>query len=237
MRIREIYIDGFGQFANRQFALEEPVTVFFGPNEAGKSTLLEFIRRMMYGFPDGRSRANQYPPLMGGNHGGRIAIEESGGRRYDVRRNAGSRGGALKISADSGEPVDSATLPRLLGYNSKVIFEQVFAFTLAELHSSKLLDDSSVNSQIYSAGMGVSSLPNAIRTIDGEREAIFVNRGRSNQKTYVVCGKIDEIDSRIQEVANNAAKYGDLTDRLKQVKDQLESLAVRQARDSISASP
>ena len=130
MRIRELYIDGFGQFAGRQFGpLERPVTVFFGPNEAGKSTLLEFIRRMMYGYPDGRSRANQYPPLMGGNHGGRIAVEEGDGRRYDIRRTAGSRGGTLTISAVSGEPVDEATLSRLLGHNSRIVFEQVFAFT------------------------------------------------------------------------------------------------------------
>ncbi len=228
MRIRELYIDGFGRFAGRQFGpLERPVTVFFGPNEAGKSTLLEFLRRMMYGYPDGRSRANQYPPLMGGNHGGRIAVEEGDGRRYDIRRTAGSRGGTLTIAAVSGESVDEATLSRLLGYNSRVVFEQVFAFTLEELHSSELLNDSNVNSQIYSAGMGVTSLPNAIRNIDTEKEAIFLNRGRSNQKTYVVCGEIDEIDKRLQEDADNAARYGERTDRLKQVKDELESLRVR----------
>ena len=89
------------------------------------------------------------------------------------------------------------------------------------------MDDSNVNSQIYSAGMGVTSLPNAIRNIDTEKEAIFLNRGRSNQKTYVVCGEIDEIDKRLQEVADNAARYGERIDRLKQVKDELESLRVR----------
>ena len=46
MRITGLHIDGFGRFADRRFGpLERPVTVFYGPNEAGKSTLLEFIRR------------------------------------------------------------------------------------------------------------------------------------------------------------------------------------------------
>ena len=225
MKIREIHVDGFGRFAGRKFGpLERPVTVFYGPNEAGKSTLLEFIRRMMYGFPDGRSRANQYLPFMGGNHGGRIAVEDSEGRRYDVRRTAGSRGGALTISAVPGEPVDKATLSRLLGHNSRGVFEQVFAFTLEELHSSDLLNDSNVNSQIYSAGMGVTSLSNAMRYIDTEREVLFLKGGR-NQKTYVVCGEIDEIDNRLREVANNAARYGELKDRLYQVEVELEALA------------
>ena len=72
MRIREIYVDGFGQFAARDFGpLEQPVTVFYGPNEAGKSTLLEFIRAVLFGF---RRAPHDYPPLAGGRHGGRLAL-------------------------------------------------------------------------------------------------------------------------------------------------------------------
>ena len=40
MRIRELHIEGFGHFANRKWGpFDRPVTVFHGPNEAGKSTL------------------------------------------------------------------------------------------------------------------------------------------------------------------------------------------------------
>ena len=50
MRIRQIHIDGFGRFSGVEYGpLEGPVTVFHGPNEAGKSTLLEFVRRVLYG--------------------------------------------------------------------------------------------------------------------------------------------------------------------------------------------
>ena len=35
-------------------AFGEGLTAIVGPNEAGKTTLLAFIRRMLYGFPDGR---------------------------------------------------------------------------------------------------------------------------------------------------------------------------------------
>ena len=71
MRITGLHIDGFGRFADRGFGpLERPVTVFYGPNEAGKSTLLEFIRRILFGFPSGRNRGNEYPPLAGDTAGG-----------------------------------------------------------------------------------------------------------------------------------------------------------------------
>ena len=226
MRIRQLHIDGFGRFSGVEYGpLERSVTVFYGPNEAGKSTLLEFVRRVLYGFPDGRSKTNLYPPLIGGNHGGRLTVEDSEGRRYDIRRTPGSRGGAVTITASTGQPQVEATLPRLLGHNSRDVFEQIFGFTLNELYSDKLLSDSNVNNQIYSAGMGVTSLPNAIRSIQSEREALFRMGGRSNQKTYVLSGEIEEVDGRLQEVADNATRYGQLTSRQQQVESELEELA------------
>ena len=42
------------------------MTVFVGPNEAGKSTLLEFVRRVLFGFPRKSGRVNPYPALGGG---------------------------------------------------------------------------------------------------------------------------------------------------------------------------
>ena len=76
-----------------------PVTVFYGPNEAGKSTTLAFIRAVLFGFP---ARFNShYPPLAGGRHGGRITVSDSAGAVYGVERYAGARGG-LSIATDNG---------------------------------------------------------------------------------------------------------------------------------------
>ena len=68
MRIEELYLDGFGHFHQRSIGpVAGTVTVFYGPNEAGKSTTLSFIRAILFGFP---SRFNShYPPLAGGRHG------------------------------------------------------------------------------------------------------------------------------------------------------------------------
>ena len=77
MRIRELHIDGFGRFSGVEYGpLEGSVTVFYGPNEAGKSTLLEFVRRVLFGFPRRSGRVNAYPAMAGGRYGGRIAIED-----------------------------------------------------------------------------------------------------------------------------------------------------------------
>ena len=54
MRLEELYLDGFGHFHQRAIGpISGHITVFYGPNEAGKSTLLAFIRAVLFGFPPG----------------------------------------------------------------------------------------------------------------------------------------------------------------------------------------
>ena len=231
MRIREIHIDGFGRFSGVGYGpLESPVTVFYGPNEAGKSTLLEFVRRVLFGFPRRSGRVNAYPALAGGRYGGSIALEGSNGHLYDVRRTSGrSYGGELTLISGSGDPLPEAELTTLLGNHSRDVFEQVFAFTLDELYSDDLLSDANVNSQIYSAGMGVASLQDVMNAIDRSRSSLF-RTGGSTQEIYGAANRLDEVDSKLREVADNATRYGELTSRLQQVESELEDLAERRSR-------
>ena len=51
MKITDLHVDCFGIWRDLDIAeLSEQLTVFFGPNEAGKTTLLHFLRSMLYGF-------------------------------------------------------------------------------------------------------------------------------------------------------------------------------------------
>ena len=236
MKIRNIRIDSFGRFADKEFGpLIRPVTVLHGPNEAGKSTLLEFIRTILFGFRPRSGRPprggwpNDYAPLAGGRHGGRLTLVNGDGQRSIVERVSGGRVGRVTVAAGVSVTQDEAVLAQLLGNHSRAVFERIFAFTLDELYSDDLLNDENVNSQIYSAGMGVTSLPNAMRSIESARRDIFL-KGGSSQKTYEVCSKIEEMDGRLQKVADNAAIFGNLTARLELVHTQIEHLTARRSR-------
>lgn len=231
MRIRDIRIDGFGQFADRKFGpFDQPVTVFYGPNEAGKSTLLEFIRTVLFGFRSRAGRSSRgggssnYPPLAGGRHGGSLTLIDSNGRLSVVERVQGGRAGKVTIRAETGAEQDDSMLVQFLGNHSRDVFEQVFAFTLEELHSSDLLSDSNVTDQIYSVGMGVTSLPNAMNSIESERKKLFLRQG-STQKIYHAHKKFQDVDDSLREVKENATRYGERTARLQQVVSELEGLA------------
>ena len=223
MRIHSLHIDGFGRFADRSFGpLERPVTVFYGPNEAGKSTLLEFVRRVLFGFPDGRSRANPYPPLSGGRHGGRVLVTTDSGELITIQRTQGRGAGTVALSSASGESIPSSELARLLGNHSKSVFENIFAFTLDELNDDGLLNDDSVNLQIYSAGIGAMRLPASLAALNSQKREIFAPRGRSQFVSNLV-ENIEQTDSRLQEIAGYATEYRRQSDRLAEIDRELEA--------------
>ena len=225
MRIHSLHIDGFGRFADRSFGpLEHPVTVFYGPNEAGKSTLLEFIRRILFGFPARRGRINEYPPLAGGRHGGRITICADDGRLVSVQRVSGRGSGTVALSSVSGEAMPTDELTGLLGSHSRSVFESIFGFTLDELHDESLLSDDSVNRQIYSAGIGAMRLPTALDTLETQKQEIFLPRG-SNQIVPKVMAQIQETETALRSLAEHGMEYRRQSERLAEIDRELKDVS------------
>ena len=65
MKITTISVDGFGQFHGAHLEPAPGLTVIRGVNEAGKTTLLAFVRAILFGF-----EIDRYPALSGGRRGG-----------------------------------------------------------------------------------------------------------------------------------------------------------------------
>src|SRR6266576_1944377 len=88
MRIDNIHVDGFGVWNDKTWGTLDPgLNVFHGPNETGKSTLMAFIRSILFGF-DRRGSARRYDPLDGGTHGGWLDVQVQD-RPIRIERKAG----------------------------------------------------------------------------------------------------------------------------------------------------
>ena len=152
MMLRGWHVDGFGVFAEfQQDRLPDGLAVFYGLNEAGKSTLLAFLRGVLFGFRDKRSKEGVYEPLYGGNHGGRVLLEEEG-RTYTVEREAGRQRPA-RITNDEGEELSEDVLRQLLGGADRILFENVFAIGIRELQELDTLTREGVRDRIFSAAV------------------------------------------------------------------------------------
>ncbi len=232
MRLNELHVDGFGHFRDHVVGpLDSNVSVLHGPNEAGKSTLLAFIRTILFGFPL-RGRDDHYPPLGGGRHGGRITLIDDDGESYTLERFAGPRGGRPVLRTGSGEP---AALERLIGHATLNLFSNVFAFSLDEIQSEGLMNDSEVSGRLYSVGMGASGLPEFSRSLADRRNGLFRPRG-SAQKIPGLLDELSGIDGRLRVIQGNADEYRRLTARqevilqeLGEVGKEISKLNVRQS--------
>ena len=59
MNITDLHVDGFGVWSGLALEnLSEGLIVFYGPNEAGKSTLMQFLRTVLYGVSPTRRKRN-----------------------------------------------------------------------------------------------------------------------------------------------------------------------------------
>lgn len=94
MRVLKLGLHGFGRFSDRQIQLGPGLNLVYGPNEAGKSTILKFILGMLYGFkrPHGHAREyteemQRYMPWDGEDYRGTMVYRLENGAAYRVERN------------------------------------------------------------------------------------------------------------------------------------------------------
>ena len=212
MRVERLHIDGFGVYHDAPFGpFDQALTVVTGLNEAGKSTLLRFIRAVLFGFPQ-RLGAEHYPPLAGGRHGGRVHIVTDAGERFTIERFHGRGTGPVTITAADGSSVDESVLPRLLGHASGSLFQSVFAFDLEELKKPAAGDDQETSNRIYSAGTGAGQLPRVLEDLNKRSRDIFAPRGQ-NQPVAGLLRALAETESDFNAVRSQAADYGQAVSR------------------------
>ncbi len=178
MKIRDIQVDGFGVWSGLSVdAVPEGMTLFYGPNEAGKTTLMQFVRAMLYGFTPER-RARYLPPIHGGTPGGALRVTGPGGG-YEIRRRAQLTDpdsvGQLSVTGADGLSQGQHRLGSLLGQIDESIFKNVFAIGLRELQELSTLDDTAAADELYklSSGLDRVSLVDCIRSLKSGRQQLI----------------------------------------------------------------
>lgn len=233
MKFEEIYIDGFAIFHDYYIKnLTSGLTIFIGSNEAGKSTILSFQKRILFGFPDRRSRLNLYLPLAGGNHGGRLIVSTGDNTRYIIERY--SKGANdVKVILPDGSTGGTTELSNLLGHANKDIFENIYAFGLTELQDFETLNSEAVKGRIYSAGTGIgaSSLSEIQRTIEKDAGELFKPQG-SAPEINSLFRSIKEINAQLQEIKNDVQKFDDLHRNREEIAEEIENII--QERNRVS---
>jgi len=216
VRIRSLRVDGFG--IHRGLALgplSPAVQVIAGPNEAGKSTLLAFLRWMLFAPWAGRGVNPPLPPLRGGDAGGELELDGPGGSWRLAKRVAGSRRDFRLVRPDGTEG-DAADLAALLGGTTLDLFERVFFFDLADMAEIGRLGGESLEGRLLAAGLtgaGAGARELAKELADRARE-LAAPRGDCRLKRL------------LERRAELAARLGDLRAAARAAADRGEERAL-----------
>ena len=245
MRFVKAYVDGYGKFHNLDFTFEPGFNLFFGPNEAGKTTMMSFLRTIFFGFPGRRDAVDRYEPLTGGTHGGRLELETTDKKKFSVSLKPGRTlaGELIILNGDgselSGESAKK-TLQVLLHSVSENIYKTVFAFSLTELQQLDSLENEEINAHIYSAGTGVGDviLPDILKAVDEEKNKIYKHGGTA-QIVPKIIKELDMIRSEISDIQKDQERYKTaITDieTLKQEQTRLSYIIDNKRREKEKAS-
>lgn len=185
MRIAALYIEKFAELERVALTFEGTMTVIYGPNEAGKSTLLRFIRAVLFGFPPRQGSAAELSAAETGAQGGHLDVEADDGCRFRIaRREAASgrsrTGQTLAVTREDGTTGGEALLRELLGGLSGELFRSLFAFGLDELQELRTLQSDELGSYLYGAGFGGqgAAIVAAERKLAAEMDQLYRPRGK-----------------------------------------------------------
>jgi uncharacterized protein YhaN len=231
MVLEKLEIDGFGIYSDFSLdKLKEGVNVVLGNNEAGKTTLLKFLRYTLFGYP--RLRENRMAPIRGGAHGGRIMALLSSGQPVTIERHGSNN---LAVWLGNEQFSNEHDLFRLLGNATSSLYNNVYAITLDELVGLGSLSESGVEDRIFSVGMGLGNISLAdidsdIRNLIGE---IYKSAGR-NQQIPEILKAISERRAEISEKQTYLPKRKELTAELERIEKEGSGLREESRRVLLS---
>jgi uncharacterized protein YhaN len=180
MRITETHIDGFGVWQDLKLSgLSPQLTAIYGANEAGKTTLMQFVRTVLYGVSPKR-RSRYLPPVNGGRPGGSLRLLQDGQTLHVTR--IADRGdddqGLVTIVDEAGHASGDRLLREALAGVDEKTFENVFALGLGEIQQLNTLSDTQAAEWLYrlTSGLDRVSLYDVIQELRKTRQNLLSGR-------------------------------------------------------------
>ncbi len=218
MKLTDLRVDGFGIWSGITVNhLSDQITVFYGPNEAGKTTLLQFIRSVLYGFSTER-RSRYLPPVNGGKSGGLLSLEGPLGRYYVERHTTYSDSptslGDVEVTTPDGGMYGGGALGTLLANVDEAIFNNVFAVGLRELQELNTIDDTAAADLLYklTSGLDRVSLVDVMRELVASRERLLSSADKPAQITALLMQR-DKLRGEIDDLGALERRWSRLTDQ------------------------
>lgn len=234
MKITSIEIERFGIWRDLVIdGLSPGVNLFYGPNEAGKTTLLEFLRGVCFGLePRGRYLTGDAEQLAGA-----VTLAAPEGSLRVQRRWSPGCAEVLTVCDESGAQVEPQVLDNLLAGTGETTFNHVFAVGLDELNEIRSLEGTEASRLLYDLSLGVDrvALGDVFRRVQEAKQQLFADVdaaelvGAINQQPLVDIPSeqaqvVERYVEQKRDYEENERRIGELEGELSESSAELERL-------------
>lgn len=180
MIIKEVNIGKFGKLENQKYQFAPRINVIYGANESGKSTLMQFLKAMLFGLEKTRVRKtldtyNRYEPWDTPAYFYGSMIFETGQQQFLLERNfyyKEKRARLVNIRDGEELSVEYGDLDMLLGNVSAAAYENTCCIGQEQLLPGRelgvLLEDE--RSNLAQTGSGDFQLSKALQELEQRRK-------------------------------------------------------------------
>lgn len=221
MKIKTLDIYGYGRWINQQFDVNQDIQLFYGRNESGKSTLQSFIRSILFGFPSRRKRVNQanrYEPKNSDVYGGRILLTDTSEGDIWIERTDKH----LKLYTVSGQELPTSKLSEILGGLDETLFDNFYAFNLANLQELANIGADQLNDYFLSIGtLGSDKFLKISKDLEKQTDEIYRQKGSKPVLNQLLVA-YENLAEQVNDAKLNMDRYNSLTRRRDQIDAEIE---------------
>ncbi len=233
MRILQLNVIEFGSVKSRQFDLDRGLNIITGENESGKSTLVLFIKFMLYGLGRKNARGAERERALsfdGHRAAGTMKIE-CGGEEYLIERSAvlaGRLSESLKITeCSSGQVLDGEAGEALLGVPAEVFESSAY---ISQTHVANIKNaqaSTAIENMLVSADESID-VSGVLARIDRVRREYKLNRGDGGL-LYDTDMQISSLRARQTEAAQKHERAAQMSAKLLRMQKSAEQAEMSHA--------
>ncbi|MFS0824366.1 AAA family ATPase [Bacillus sp. 1P02SD] len=239
MRIIGIQIYGYGKLENVEIGnLSPTLQVFYGQNEAGKSTLMSFIHSILFGFPTKQQNEQRYIPKNGSKYGGKLLLQTDEHGTVMIERLPGKAAGDVSVYLPDGTVKGEDFISELFQGMDKNLYQNVYSFNIHGLQGVHSLKSEDVGRFLFSAGtVGTDALLELQNKLTKEMDLLYKPKGK-NPPLNMELHRLKEEYAKVSKWQEKNNEYEGLLEEQQRIENELSNLEAKKQflRDKIRES-
>ncbi|QDU76964.1 hypothetical protein Pan97_40230 [Bremerella volcania] len=223
MKLRHLELENYGIHVEQSFAFQtHSLQIVYGQNEAGKSTLLQAVRELLFGFQHAKS--NPFAPDSTKKKMKATAqLTMASGTDLQIVRRQGNKNTLSGTYQD--EEIDDVRWKQLISGADQRLYEHVFGFSLKELATGEeSLKEANLDEALFGGGLGrLHDYKELLKSIDEETESLFKSRGQK-QKINSILSDIKALETELKDSSLRPAQYEEWLTEARRCEEELTRL-------------